>query len=183
MNLFEIESELFGGEVKVIRPHDFLDDRGSLTITYLKDEFRSFGIRNEFVRQMVGRSRRNVLRGLHYQTDPAMGKLMQVTSGRAFLVTVDLRPNSPTFLGYHAIVASGYEPRMIWAPGDFARGYYALEDNTVIQYNCDAYVGADKAIYWNDPDIGIDWPLIDVSPILSERDANARTAKEMWGRL
>src|SRR5713101_773313 len=99
MSLFEIESEHFGGEVKVIRPFNFLDDRGSFTVTYLKDEFRSFGIRNEFVRQMCSRSRRNVLRGLHFQLDSAMGKLMQVTHGSAFLVTVDIRPNSPTFLG------------------------------------------------------------------------------------
>jgi dTDP-4-dehydrorhamnose 3,5-epimerase len=179
MSLFEIESEHFGGEVKVIRPTTFPDNRGSLTLTRLQTDSFCFPV-GFILRQMYTRSERNVLRGLHYQLDPPMGKLIQVLNGSAYLVAVDIRPNSPTFLGYHASIVHGDQPLQVWASPGFARGYYTLEPNTIVLYNCDAEVGADRAIYWNDPDIGIDWPLIDVSPILSERDANARTVRESW---
>ncbi len=179
MNLFEIESEHFGGEVKVIRSTAFSDNRGSLTVTRLQME--PFCFPTGFIlRQMYTRSERNVLRGLHYQLDPPMGKLMQVINGSAYLVAVDIRPDSPTFLKYHSVIADDRNNFQVWAPAGFARGYYTFEPNTIVLYNCDEYVGADKALYWNDPDIGIDWPLIDVSPIISERDANARTVRESW---
>ena len=179
MNLFEIESEHLGGEVKVIRPTTFPDNRGSLTLTRLQTD--SFCFPAGFIlRQMYTRSERNVLRGLHYQLDPPMGKLMQVINGSAYLVAVDMRPG-PTFLRHHAITVSGDQPLQVWASAGFARGYYTLEPNTIVLYNCDAEIGADKAIYWNDPDISIEWPLIDVFPITSERDANARTAREYFG--
>lgn len=178
MSLFEIQSEHFGGEVKVIRPTTFSDNRGSLTLTRLQSD--SFCFPTGFIlRQMYTRSNKNVLRGLHYQLDPPMGKLIQVINGLAFLVAVDARPDSPTFLGYHAIMASGDNNLQVWAPAGFARGYYTMEDNTIVQYNCDAEVGVDRAIYWNDLDIGIIWPTVSYEgPILSERDSMAPTVQE-----
>jgi len=178
MSLFEVIEQYFDGEVKVIRPTTFPDNRGSLTV--IRQQSDPFCFPNGFIpRQMYTRSERNVLRGLHYQPDPPMGKLIQVLNGSAYLVAVDMRPG-PTFLGYHAITVHGDQPLQVWASAGFARGYYTLEPNTIVLYNCDAEVGADKAIYWNDPDIGIEWPLIDVFPITSERDANSRTVKESW---
>jgi len=178
MSLFEIESEHFGGEVKVIRPPAFPDNRGTFVLTYLEDEYKAMGL-PKFVRSMHTHSGENVLRGLHYQTNPAMGKLIQVVNGRAFMVAVDVRPDSPTFLKYHSVVADDCNNLQVWAPSGFARGYYTMASDTIVQYNCDEYVGADKAILWSDPDIGISWPITG-EPILSERDANARTVKESW---
>jgi dTDP-4-dehydrorhamnose 3,5-epimerase len=178
MRLFEIVDEHFNGEVKVIQPTTFSDNRGSLTVTRLQDD-PLFCFPSRVLRQMVSRSERGVIRGLHYQLDPPMGKLMQVINGAAYLVAVDIRMNSPTFLRYHNVIAHERNNYQVWAPAGFARGYCALEPNTIVLYNCDEYVGEDRAVLWNDPDIGIDWPLTD-NPILSDRDKFARTARESW---
>jgi dTDP-4-dehydrorhamnose 3,5-epimerase len=179
MSLFEVIEQYFDGEVKVIRPTTFPDNRGSLTV--IRQQSDPFCFPNGFIpRQMYTRSERNVLRGLHYQPDPPMGKLIQVLNGSAYLVAVDVRPDSPTFLKHHAIIVDDRNNFQVWASAGFARGYYTFEPNTIVLYNCDAEVGGDRALYWNDPDIGIDWPLIGMGPILSDRDAFARTAKETW---
>jgi dTDP-4-dehydrorhamnose 3,5-epimerase len=108
-----------------------------------------------------------------------MGKLMQVINGSAYLVAVDIRPDSPTFLQHHAIVADDRNNLQVWASAGFARGYYTFEPNTIVLYSCDEYVGADQAIRWDDPTIGIDWPTrSDRLPILSERDSHAQTIQE-----
>lgn len=178
MSLFEIKSEHFDGAVKVIRSLNFPDGRGSLTVTYLENEAKSLGLPTHFVRQMYTRSQRGVLRGLHFQFVPAMGKLIQVVHGSAFLVAVDLRAGSPTFLKYQAVEASDDNRLQVWAPSGFARGYYTFVDDTVVQYNCDAYVGVDRAVRWNDPEIGIDWPF-EGTPVLSARDAIAPTIQQL----
>jgi dTDP-4-dehydrorhamnose 3,5-epimerase len=181
MGLFEIQSEHFGGEVKVIQAKGvYPDNRGSFAVSFLKDEFEILGLPT-FIREMYTNSVRGVLRGLHFQLNPAMGKLIEVIHGRAFLVTVDIRPYSRTFLQYHSIEISGVDNLMVWAPAGFARGYYTLMD-TIVHYKCDANVGGDSAILWNDPDIGIVWPGL-TTPILSERDAHARTVAEHFGSL
>jgi dTDP-4-dehydrorhamnose 3,5-epimerase len=126
---------------------------------------------------MYTTSHLNVLRGLHFQ-EPEMGKLIEVVSGAALLVAVDVRPDSPTFLQHHGLCVSASNPRQIWAPGYFARGYLALENETVVHYRCDAYQGEEKIIRWNDPRIGIEWETKD--PILSEKDTNAPTASELF---
>jgi dTDP-4-dehydrorhamnose 3,5-epimerase len=178
--MFEIVDDAFGGEVKVIRATNFPDNRGSLTVTRL--QHNPFCFPHSFIcRQMFTRSERGVIRGLHFQLDPPMGKLLQVINGSAYLVAVDIRPESPTFLKYHSVVCTDSNNFQVWAPAGFARGYSTFEPNTIILYNCDEYVGKDEAILWNDPDIAVDWPVFDDSPILSERDAHARTAKEHFG--
>ena len=107
-----------------------------------------------------------------------MGKLMRVTMGSAFLVAVDIRKGSPTFGKWVGVEASAENRRAVWAPAGFARGFCALTDPTEIQYKCTGIYNrkAEAAIRWNDPRIGIEWPLTDV--VVSEKDRNARTLEE-----
>lgn len=180
MGLFEIESEHFGGEMKVILPTTFPDERGSLTVTYLENEFKTLGVPCNFVRSMYTHSHWRVFRGLHFQLTPAMGKLIQVISGAIYLITVDMRHNSPTFLEPEITIVSEKNRRQVWAPAEFARGYYSLKDDTIVQYNCDEYHGEDSVVRWDDPDIGICLPG---DPILSKRDAQAPTAAEFFRKM
>jgi dTDP-4-dehydrorhamnose 3,5-epimerase len=180
---FKIESEHFGGEVKVISQSIHLDHRGFFSPTFRQDKFKALGLPHNFIQDNYSYSTRNVLRGLHFQLTPAMGKLMRVTRGRAFLVAVDIRWDSPTFLQWHGIVASAQNMLQVWAPAEFARGFYAYADPTVVEYKCDEYFSEanDGAIQWNSPEIGIDWPT--KIPILSERDKNAPTVSQYFGNL
>ena len=171
MGFFRLQAEYFDGAVKVIKPSDPIrDDRGFFAPEYREDEFRSFGIPTEFVQDNYSVSRKHVVRGLHFQLWPPMGKLMRVTSGSAFLVAVDLRPG-PTLLKWIGVLAT---PGVhVWAPAEFARGFCALKDNTEVRYKCTALFNPeeDKSIRWNDPTIGVEWPT--KKPILSDRDKNA----------
>lgn len=183
MGLFEIVSEHFDGEVKTIHPKTFWDDRGCLTISYLESDYAEIGICKKFVKEMYTYSRENVLRGLHFQTEPWTGKLIQVITGQVFAAIVDIRETSSTFLKYAAEVLSGDNGRQLWIPSGFALGYYVFKNDTIVNYKFDQYIGADKAIHWNDQDISIPWPLFETAPILSERDASARTAMEYFGEV
>lgn len=174
--MFKVIEEHFDGDVKVICPNIFNDNRGSFTLSYLEDEYANLGISRKFVKEMYTRSNKNVLRGLHFQTSPWMGKLVQVIRGYATIAAVDLRETSPTFLKHVLIGASGANGLQVWIPAGFALGYYVAENDTILHYKCDQYLGEDKCIYWNDSDIGIKWPLLDDEPILSERDDNASPA-------
>jgi len=184
MNMFQIDSEHFDGAVKVISPtQKFSDSRGSFYIDFREDDFASLGLPFQFVQLNSTRSMKGVIRGLHFQLNPPMGKVMHVTSGSAYLVTVDLRHESPTFLQWHSVEATARNRIQVWAPSRFARGYCALEDNTDVQYKCTDYFYAagDDAIAWNDPDIRVDWPLLPTWPwpwVLSERDRAAKTLRE-----
>jgi len=124
------------------------------------------------------RSSKGVVRGLHFQWDPPMGKLMRVSMGAAYLVAVDIRKGSPTLGKWVGVQASAENRRQVWAPAGFARGFCALSEVTEIQYKCTGiYNGkAESAIRWNDPAIGIEWLLTDV--IVSEKDRSARTLAE-----
>jgi len=123
-------------------------------------------------------SKRGVVRGLHFQWDPPMGKLMRVTRGAAFLVAVDLRLGSPTLGKWVGVEATAENRKQVWAPASFARGFCALTDDVEVQYKCTGtYNGkAESAIRWDDPDIGITWPVRDV--IISEKDRKAQTLAE-----
>lgn len=162
-------------DVVVVLPDIFQDARGFFTETYRADQFRALGLPTVFVQDNHSRSARGVVRGLHFQWDPPMGKLMRVTAGAAFLVAVDIRKGSPTLSQWVGVEASAENRRQVWAPAGFARGFCALADNTEIQYKCTGiYNGkAESAIRWNDPQIGIQWPIVD--PIVSEKDQKARS--------
>lgn len=182
MSLFKVVARHFGGEVKVIAPTRFPDDRGCFGIEYREDEFDALGIQENFVQDNFSRSKKNVLRGLHFQLRPAMGKLMRVTAGRALLVAVDIRKGSSTFLKWVTTEVSAENGLQVWAPAEFARGFYSYEDGTEVRYKCSGFFNAenDKGIRWNDPAIGVKWPTD--TPLLSDRDSEAPTAAEYFGR-
>jgi dTDP-4-dehydrorhamnose 3,5-epimerase len=163
------------GEVVVVVPDIFQDSRGFFSETFRVDQFKDLGLPTEFVQDNHSRSAKGVVRGLHFQWSPPMGKLMRVTAGSAFLVAVDIQKNSPTLGKWVGVECSFENRRMVWAPAGFARGFCALSEGTEIQYKCTGIYNsqAESAIRWNDPAIGIEWPLPDVS--VSEKDSHART--------
>jgi dTDP-4-dehydrorhamnose 3,5-epimerase len=165
-------------DVVVVVPEIFQDNRGFFSETFRADQFESLGIPTEFVQDNHSCSAKGVLRGLHFQWEPPMGKLMRVTVGAAFLVAVDIRKGSPTLGKWVGVEGSAKNRRMVWAPAGFARGFCALEDGTEIQYKCTGiYNGkAEGSIRWNDPAIGVEWPLANV--LVSEKDRNARSLAE-----
>jgi len=179
MKPFEIVGEHFDGEVKVLAPMSYWDHRGYFALSYSESDYEELGIQERFVREMHTYSKAGVLRGLHFQTNPPMGKLIRVIQGRVFAAIVDVRETSPTFLEHVTVVMSqtGYQ---VWIPSGFALGYYCLDHGTIMSYKCTGYVGDERAIRWDDPGIGIKWPFAADHPILSDRDANAPTSREYW---
>jgi dTDP-4-dehydrorhamnose 3,5-epimerase len=170
-------------EVLIVRPRLFPDERGWFTEVVQVAAFEGLGggLPTTLVQVNQSRSTRGVIRGLHFQWDPPQGKLMRVVSGRAFMVAVDIRPNSPT-LGRHVTVeASSEEPLLFWAPASFARGFAVLSDVAEIEYFCTASYNpaAESGIRWDDLDVGIDWPVD--GPLLSPKDAAARSLADWVG--
>ena len=162
-------------DVVVVVPDVFRDARGFFMETFREDQFKALGLPYQFVQDNHSRSTRGVLRGLHFQWDPPMGKLMRVSLGSAFLVAVDIRKGSPTFGKWAGVEASDENRRQVWAPAGFARGFCVLSDVAEIQYKCTGIYSntGESGILWNDPAIGIEWPLTDVQ--LSEKDRKAQT--------
>ena len=162
-------------DVKIIIPQVFEDQRGFFTETFRSDQFAELGLPTNFVQDNHSRSAKGVLRGLHFQWEPPMGKLMRVTLGSAYLVAVDIRKGSPTLGKWFGIEVSALNKLQVWAPAGFARGFCVLSDFAEIQYKCTGLYNqsAESGILWNDPKIGIEWPIKD--PILSEKDKNAKT--------
>jgi len=159
--------------VKIILPKFFADSRGSFYEVYKRSEFLQNGIPHSFQQQNISISRKNVLRGLHFQVQPfAQGKLVSVMFGRIFDVAVDLRMNSPTFGKYVSIILSAEEGNMIWIPEGFAHGFLSMEENSRVSYLTTSEYSPEheRGVIWNDPDIGIEWPESKV--VLSERDSH-----------
>ena len=171
-------------EVLVVRPRLFPDDRGWFAEIVQTAAFEALGdgLPTSFVQVNQSRSTRGVVRGLHFQWDPPQGKLMRVVSGRAFMVAVDIRPGSPTLGRHVAVEGSAEEPLLFWAPATFARGFCALSDVAEIEYFCTAPYNsaAESGIRWDDPDIGIAWPVDD--PQLSSKDAAAGSLADWLAR-
>lgn len=165
-------------DVIVVVPDIFKDGRGFFSETFRADQFNALGLPTDFVQDNHSQSAKGVVRGLHFQWDPPMGKLMRVTRGAAFLVAVDIRKGSPTIGQWVGVEATPDNRRAVWAPAGFARGFCALADGTEIEYKCTGiYNGkAESGIRWDDPAIGIRWPLTDL--IVSEKDRDARTLAE-----
>ena len=161
-------------DVCVVIPEIFQDARGFFTEVFRKDQLAQVGI-GEVMQFNHSGSVRGVLRGLHCQWDPPMGKYMRVPRGEAFLVAVDIRKGSPTIGKWIGIVASETNRKQVWAPAGFARGFCVLSEYAEIQYLCTGTYNSkgESGILWNDPAIGIRWPAAD--PILSEKDARAQT--------
>ena len=174
---FRIESRHLG-DVVVIVPDVLEDLRGFFMETFREDHFAQLGLPSRFPQDNHSRSTQGVLRGLHFQWDPPMGKLMRVTHGTAFLVAVDIRKGSPTLGQWFGVEASAQDRRQVWAPPGFARGFCVLSNTAEIQYKCTGIYNskAESGIRWDDPAIAIRWPVKD--PILSEKDTAARTLSE-----
>lgn len=176
---FQFE-KTFIRDLIIITPEIFQDQRGFFIESYRKDKFSKAGIDVEFVQDNHSRSVKNVVRGLHFQWEPPMGKLMRVTLGSAFVVAVDIRIGSPTFGKWHGIEASAENRKQVYAPAGFARGFCVLSDYAEIQYKCTGVYTSTKSesgILWNDAAIGIKWPVKD--PILSKKDEEAQTL-DQW---
>ena len=168
--------------VKVIIPEVFEDKRGFFTEVYRADQFKKLGLPEGFVQLNHSGSVKNVTRGLHFQWEPPMGKLMRVTKGEAFLVAVDIRKNSPTLGDWVGVEVSEKNRKQLYAPASFARGFCVLSEYAEIQYlTTGNYNGnAESGILWNDSAVGIDWPVN--TPILSEKDKTAQTLEEWLKR-
>ena len=178
----QIESQHLNGLVVLSHPDVFEDERGFFVEVFRADLFRELGLPTNFVQDNHSRSRKGVLRGLHFQWDPGMGKLMRVTQGTAFLVAVDIRKGLPTLGKWFGMEVSAASKRQIWAPAGFARGFCVLSDYAEIQYKCTGIYNskAESGIRWNDPAIGIQWPISNEAElILSEKDKTSRTL-EQW---
>ncbi|HJX83689.1 MAG TPA: dTDP-4-dehydrorhamnose 3,5-epimerase [Candidatus Angelobacter sp.] len=164
-------------EIVVILPQVRGDSRGFFVETFRADEFKELGLPTEFVQDNHSRSSKGVLRGLHFQYDPPMGKLMRVTSGAAFLVAVDIRKASPTLGQWFGLEVSAENKKQVWAPYGFARGFYALTDACEVQYKCTGFYNAqgESEINCGDSQIGIAWPADLVTAQASKRDREAQT--------
>jgi len=169
-------------DLLIITPDIFQDDRGFFTESYRKDKFSEFGLNLEFVQDNHSRSAKNVVRGLHFQWEPPMGKLMRVTQGAAFLVAVDIRIGSPTLGKWIGVEASVENRKQVYAPAGFARGFCVLSDFAEIQYKCTGIYSnkAESGFLWNDAAIGIQWPVKE--PILSKKDEVAQTFEQWLSR-
>jgi dTDP-4-dehydrorhamnose 3,5-epimerase len=176
-----VESTHLNGVV-VLVPDVFEDARGFFLEAYRKDQFQELGLPGDFVQENHSGSVRNVVRGLHFQWEPAMGKLMRVTRGTAFLVAVDIRKGSPTVGKWVGVTASAENRKQVWAPPGFARGFCVVSDFAEIQYKCTGIYNntRESGVLWNDPAIGIDWPV--TTPILSAKDEKAQTLAQWHAR-
>ena len=162
-------------EVRLIEPRVFEDERGFFFEAWNERTFAEAGLETRFVQDNHSRSARGTLRGLHFQLPPhEQGKLVRVVRGEVFDVAVDVRRGSPRFGSWAGFRLSEANRRMAWIPPGFAHGFYVLSEVADFLYKCtDFYSSADeRTIRWDDPDLAIDWPLIEgCPPVLSAKDA------------
>nr|CAJ31157.1 probable dTDP-4-dehydrorhamnose 3,5-epimerase [uncultured sulfate-reducing bacterium] len=159
--------------VYLLKPQVFEDNRGFFMETFNSKGLAELGIDRQWVQDNHSRSARGVLRGLHYQLGRPQAKLVRATRGRVFDVAVDIRPGSPHFGQWTGAELSEENKLMLFAPEGFAHGFVVLSDVAEFQYKCSDYwaPAEERAIAWNDPDIGIEWPVEGFEPQLSGKDA------------
>ena len=168
-------------EVLLLRPRVSGDDRGFFMETWNEKIFNEpVGAKVEFVQDNHSRSVRGVLRGLHYQFDQPQGKLVRVAAGRIFDVAVDLRRSSPTFGHWVSSLLTDENQHQLWIPSGFGHGFLVLSDSADVLYKATTYYDppSDRSIRWDDPEIGIEWPLDGVEPIVSQKDGAAPALAE-----
>ena len=156
----------------LIEPKVFEDHRGHFFESYREDAFEAFGLDVKFVQDNHSQSKKNVLRGLHYQIQQPQGKLVRVTEGEVFDVAVDIRRSSPHFGQWVGVHLSADNKRQLWVPPGFAHGFLVLSESADFLYKTtDYYAPAhERCIAWNDPTLSIDWPLNGQTPLLSAKD-------------
>jgi dTDP-4-dehydrorhamnose 3,5-epimerase len=168
-------------DVLIIEPALFGDERGFFMETYREERFAQMGIGVRFVQDNHSGSRQGVLRGLHYQVVQPQGKLVRVVVGEVFDVAVDIRRSSPTFARWVGARLSAQNRRQIWIPPGFAHGFYVLSEWAEIIYKASDYYApqGDRTLLWNDPTVGIDWPLLQgLPPALSPKDLKGSVLEE-----
>ena len=166
-------------EVLIIEPAVHEDERGFFLESYNQKTFKIKGIDAQFVQDNHSKSVKNTIRGLHYQINPGQGKLVRVISGEVFDVAVDIRFGSPTFGQWVGYYLSAENKKQIYIPVGFAHGFCVLTDYAEFEYKCTDFYSAEdeRGIMWNDPDIGIQWPI--KKPILSSKDRKNPILKEI----
>jgi len=171
-------------EVVLIEPAVHRDDRGFFLESWRRDRWREAGIEADFVQDNHSASGRGTLRGLHAQLAPAaQGKLVRVVEGEIFDVAVDIRRGSPTLGRHVAAVLSAENFRQLWIPPGFAHGFCVTSERAQVEYKCTAYYApqCELAVAWDDPALGISWPIR--NPVLSERDRSAPRLEALGERL
>lgn len=157
----------------ILEPKVFGDERGFFLESWNATSFAEIGLDTTFVQDNHSRSQKGVLRGMHFQNPAPQGKLVRVVRGAVFDAIVDLRRSSPTFGHWTGVTLSAENKRMFWVPEGFAHGFLTLEDDTDFLYKCtSAYLPQNEhSLAWDDPEVGIEWPLQGVEPKLSSKDA------------
>lgn len=175
MNVFD--GDLPG--VRVIEPDVYSDDRGAFLETWNARDYGKQGLNVTFVQDNLSRSRRHVLRGLHFQNPRPQGKLVSVLKGEVYDVVVDIRSEADTFGEWQGIVLSADNARQLYVPEGFAHGFVVTSDEALFHYKCTDFYHpeAEGIIRWDDPSLGIEWPV--KNPVLSDRDRNAPGIEEI----
>ena len=160
-------------DVKILEPKVFGDERGFFMETFRVSQFVDECAKVEFVQENHSLSKQGILRGMHYQVKQAQGKLVRVISGKVFDVAVDLRKSSETFGQWVGVELSAENKKQLWVPAGFAHGFYVMSEEAEFVYKCTDYYAPEyeRSLAWNDPTVGIEWPLVEgASPLLSAKD-------------
>ncbi|MCA4015304.1 dTDP-4-dehydrorhamnose 3,5-epimerase [Vibrio vulnificus] len=169
-------------DVKIIEPTVFGDERGFFMETWNKKRFEELvtGKPTHFVQDNHSKSKKGILRGLHYQTENTQGKLVRVVFGEVFDVAVDIRKDSPTFGQWVGEYLSAENKRQLWIPEGFAHGFYVTSEEAEFVYKCTDFYSpqSEISLIWNDISLGIDWPLDGGIPLLSDKDMRGMTINE-----
>ncbi len=169
-------------DLYIIEPTVFGDDRGYFMETYSKKDFYEAGLTMEFVQDNESKSKKGVLRGLHFQTKHTQGKLVRVNSGEVYDVAVDLRKGSPTYGQWEGILLTAENKKQFYVPEGFAHGFLVISEEAVFNYKCTDFYAPeyDSGLLWNDEEVAIEWPLDGIGEILlSEKDKVQKTLKEL----
>ena len=169
----------------LLEPKVHGDARGFFVETFRADVAREYGIPTEFVQDNHSRSRRGTLRGIHFQTHPGQGKLVRCARGRVWDVVVDLRRGSPTFGEWEAVVLDDEDHHQLWIPVGFGHGFCVLSEDADFVYKCTNYYdpATESGIRFDDPDVGIQWPLPEDELLFSQRDRDAPRLAEIRDSL
>lgn len=178
----KVETSIDG--VYIIEPTVFGDDRGYFMETYSEAEFAEIGITNKFVQDNQSKSKKGVLRGLHFQKQNSQAKLVRVLKGEVYDVAVDLRPGSPTYGKYEGVLLTEENKKMFMIPRGFAHGFLVVSDEAEFAYKCDDIYNheAEGGLRWDDPDVNIKWPMENISKdelLTSEKDGKWPSLKEL----
>ena len=169
-------------DLYIVEPKVFGDKRGYFLESYNKKSFDEAGLTMTFVQDNESKSKKGVLRGLHFQTKHTQGKLVRVTNGEVWDVAVDLRKGSPTYGQWEGVYLNEENKRQFYIPEGFAHGFVVLSDEAIFNYKCTDFYAPeyDSGLIWNDADVNIQWPLDNIEEImLSEKDKKQKSLKEL----